>query len=812
MKYIKWFKEISMDDLPLVGGKNASLGEMFQTLTPKGIKVPDGFAITVDAYWDLLEHNNLRERIREILDDLDTSDMEGLAVKGKKVRDLIYYSDFPQEIEREIRESYEHLCEEYGPDTDVAVRSSATAEDLPDASFAGQQDTYLNIKGPDKVIDACKKCFASLFTNRAISYRHDKGFDQFSVGLSIGVQKMVRSDLACSGVMFTIDTESGFRDVVYITATYGLGEVLVQGEVNPDEYYVFKPTLLKGYRPIVRKHLGKKQIKMIYSDKVGTKSVKKVVVPKSERMRFALKDDEILKLAQWAVLIEEHYSQRAGSPRPMDIEWAKDGVTDELFIVQARPETVHSQRRMDVMETYRLKERGKVLVTGKSVGDKIGTGKVRVISSVKDMHKFQPGEVLVTEMTDPDWEPIMKFASAIVTDKGGRTCHAAIVSREMGVPAVVGTGNATEVLMSGQDVTVSCSEGDVGYVYDGILEYDVERVDLRDLPRPKTKIMMNLGNPEEAFKYSFIPNDGVGLARLEFIINSYIKIHPLALAYFHRLEEVGAKAGVTPGQIDDLKATIEEMTLGYPSKTEYFVRKLAEGVGTIAAAFYPKDVIVRMSDFKTNEYANLIGGFLFEPEEHNPMLGFRGASRYYHPKYRDGFALECRAMKVVRDEMGLTNVKLMVPFCRTPEEGVKVIKEMEKNGLIQGDNGLQIYVMCELPVNVVLADTYSDIFDGFSIGSNDLTQLVLGVDRDSELIADIFDERNEAVKRMISQVIKVAHSYGRKVGICGQAPSDYPEFAQFLVECGIDSISLNPDTVLKGTLTILEAERPEDEE
>ena len=809
MKYIKWFKEISMDDLPLVGGKNASLGEMFRALTPKGIKVPDGFAITVDAYWDLLEHNNLRERIREILEDLDTSDMEDLAIRGKKVRDLIYYSDFPEEIEREIREAYGRLCEEYGPDTDVAVRSSATAEDLPDASFAGQQDTYLNIKGADKVIDACKKCFASLFPNRAISYRHDKGFDQFSVGLSIGVQKMVRSDLACSGVMFTIDTESGFRDVVYITATYGLGEVLVQGEVNPDEYYVFKPTLLKGYRPIVRKHLGKKQIKMIYSDKVGTKSVKKVVVPKAERMKFALNDDEILKLAQWGIIIEEHYSQRAGSPRPMDIEWAKDGITNELFIVQARPETVHSQRRMDVMETYRLKERGKVLVTGKSVGDKIGTGKVRVISSVKEMHKFQPGEVLVTEMTDPDWEPIMKFASAIVTDKGGRTCHAAIVSREMGVPAVVGTGNATEVLMTGQDVTVSCAEGDVGYVYDGILEYEVERVDLKDLPRPKTKIMMNLGNPEEAFKYSFIPNDGVGLARLEFIINSYIKIHPLALAYFHRLEEIGARAGATPEQIEDLKATIEEMTLGYPSKTEYFVRKLAEGVGTIAAAFYPKDVIVRMSDFKTNEYANLIGGFLFEPEEHNPMLGFRGASRYYHPKYRDGFALECKAMKVVRDEMGLTNVKLMVPFCRTPEEGVKVIKEMEKNGLVQGENGLQIYVMCELPVNVVLADVFSDIFDGFSIGSNDLTQLVLGVDRDSELIADIFDERNEAVKRMIAQVIKVAHSYGRKVGICGQAPSDYPEFAQFLVECGIDSISLNPDTVLKGTLTILEAENKE---
>ncbi len=806
MRYIKWFREIGMDDLPLVGGKNASLGEMFQALSPKGINIPGGFAITVDAYWDILEHNELRERIMEILEGLDTSDTEDLAARGKKVRDLIYYSDFPRQLTQEIEESYKELCQEYGQDTDVAVRSSATAEDLPDASFAGQQDTYLNIKGVEKVIDACKKCFASLFTNRAISYRHDKGFDQFSVGLSIGIQKMVRSDLACSGVMFTIDTESGFRDVVYITATYGLGEVLVQGEVNPDEYYVFKPTLAQGYRPIIRKQMGKKQVKMIYSDKVGTKSVKKVAVPKGERTQFALSDEEILTLAKWGVIIEEHYSQRAGTPRPMDVEWAKDGLLNELFIVQARPETVHSQRRMDVMETYRLTETGRVLVEGKSVGDKIGTGKVRVISSVKEMHRFQPGEILVTEMTDPDWEPIMKFASAIVTDKGGRTCHAAIVSREMGVPAVVGTGNATEVLSTGQDVTVSCAEGDVGRVYQGILKYDVDRLDLRDMPRPDTHIMMNLGNPEEAFKYSFIPNDGVGLARLEFIISSYIKIHPLALAYFHRLEEIGALAGASSEQIEELKSTIEDLTQGYPRKTEYFVRKLAEGVATIAAGFYPNDVIVRMSDFKTNEYANLIGGFLFEPHEHNPMLGFRGASRYYHPKYRDGFALECKAMKVVRDEMGLTNVKLMVPFCRTPEEGQRVIREMEKNGLRQGEGGLQVYVMCELPVNVILADAFSEIFDGFSIGSNDLTQLVLGVDRDSELIADIFDERNEAVKRMIAQVIEVAHKHNRKVGICGQAPSDYPEFAQFLVKCGIDSISLNPDTVLKGTLTILEAE------
>ena len=793
-RYIKWLDEITMDDLPLVGGKNASLGEMFNALVPKGINVPYGFAITTEAYWHFVEHNNLKDRIKEILKGLDTTDIEDLSMRGKKIRDLIYYSSMPEDLEKEIRDAYSKLCERYGPDTDVAVRSSASAEDLPDASFAGQQDTYLNIRGIERVLDACKKCFASLFTDRAISYRHDKGFDQFSVGLSIGVQKMVRSDLASSGVMFTLDTESGFKDVVFITATYGLGEVLVQGEVNPDEYYVFKPTLREGFKPIIRKVLGKKQVKMIYSDKVGTKTVKKVKVSKEMRERFALTDEEILKLARWALIIEEHYSQKAGVHRPMDIEWAKDGILNELFVVQARPETVHSQKEENVIEIYRLKERGKVLVKGKSVGNKISTGKVNVINSVKEMHRFQKGEILVTEMTDPDWEPIMKLAAGIITERGGRTCHAAIVARELGVPAIVGAQGALEVLKSGMEVTLSCAEGDVGYVYEGVLDYDVERIEITNLPHPKTKVMMILGNPEEAFNYSKIPNDGVGLARLEFIIGSYIKIHPMALVKFDELPE------------GEDKERIEELTKGYEDKTQYFVDKLAEGIGTIAAAFYPKPVIVRLSDFKSNEYANLIGGKYFEPEENNPMLGWRGASRYYHPDYREGFALECRALKKVRDVMGLRNVKVMVPFCRTPEEGMKVINEMRKHGLIQGENGLEVYVMCELPVNVILADEFAKVFDGFSIGSNDLTQLVLGVDRDSELIAHLYDERNEAVKRMVQMVIETAHKYGRPVGICGQAPSDYPEFAEFLVKCGIDSISLTPDTVLSGRLTILKAE------
>lgn len=794
MKYIKWFDEIGIEDIPLVGGKNASLGEMYNQLSKKGVNVPYGFAITADGYWRFVDYNSLRDRIYELLSNLDVNNIEELSLRGQRIRDLIYYGTMPEDLEEEIKVAYRRLCEIYGENTDVAVRSSATAEDLPDASFAGQQDTYLNIRGIERVLDAVKKCFSSLFTDRAIYYRTVKGFDHFNIALSIAVQKMVRSDLASSGVMFTIDTETGFKNVILITASYGLGEALVQGEVNPDEYYVFKETLRKGFRPIIKKRLGQKQIKMVYADKVGTKTVKKVPVPLEERRKFALSDDEILKLANWGLIIEEHYSNKAGTYRPMDIEWAKDGITGELFVVQARPETVHSQSEESEIEVYRLLKKGKIIAVGRSVGNKIATGKARVITDIKNISSFEKGEILVTEMTDPDWEPIMKLAKAIVTERGGRTCHAAIVARELGVPAVVGAQGILEKVSTGMEITVSCAEGEDGYIYEGILPFEVEKIKIQELPQTKTKVMMILGNPEEAFKNALIPNDGVGLARLEFIINSYIQIHPMALVRFDKIED------------KETRDRIEELTYGYPDKPSYFIDKLAEGIATIAAAFYPKPVIVRMSDFKSNEYANLIGGKYFEPPEHNPMLGWRGASRYYHPNYREGFALECLAVKKVRETMGLNNVKVMIPFCRTPEEGVKVIDEMAKNGLKQGENGLEVYVMCELPVNVILADKFAEIFDGFSIGSNDLTQLVLGVDRDSELIAHLYDERNEAVKRMISMAIEAAHKHNRVIGICGQGPSDYPDFAEFLVECGIDSISLTPDTVLPGKLTILRAE------
>lgn len=794
MKYIKWFDEIGIEDIPIVGGKNASLGEMYNQLSKKGVNVPYGFAITADGYWRFVDYNSLRDRIYELLSNFDINNIEELSLRGQRIRDLIYYGTMPEDLEEEIKIAYKKLCELYGENTDVAVRSSATAEDLPDASFAGQQDTYLNIRGIERVLDAVKKCFSSLFTDRAIYYRTVKGFDHFNIGLSIAVQKMVRSDLASSGVMFTIDTETGFKNVILITASYGLGEALVQGEVNPDEYYVFKETLKKGFRPIIKKRLGQKQIKMVYADKVGTKTVKKVPVPLEERRKFALNDDEILKLANWGLIIEEHYSNKAGTYRPMDIEWAKDGITGELFVVQARPETVHSQNEESELEVYKLLKRGRVIAVGRSVGNKIASGKARVITDIKNISSFEKGEILVTEMTDPDWEPIMKIAKAIVTERGGRTCHAAIVARELGVPAVVGAQGILEKVTTGMEITVSCAEGEDGYIYEGILPFEVEKIKIQELPQTKTKVMMILGNPEEAFKNALIPNDGVGLARLEFIINSYIQIHPMALVRFEKIED------------KETRDRIEDLTYGYPDKPSYFVDKLAEGIATIAAAFYPKPVIVRMSDFKSNEYANLIGGKYFEPPEHNPMLGWRGASRYYHPNYREGFALECLAVKKVRETMGLNNVKVMIPFCRTPEEGLKVIEEMAKNGLKQGENGLEIYVMCELPVNVILADKFAEIFDGFSIGSNDLTQLVLGVDRDSELIAHLYDERNEAVKRMIAMAIEAAHKHNRVIGICGQGPSDYPDFAEFLVECGIDSISLTPDTVLSGKLTILKAE------
>jgi pyruvate, water dikinase len=794
IELIRWFSDIGLDDIPSVGGKNASLGEMFQTLGGQGVRVPNGFAVTADAYRHFLRAGGTNRKIRDILSGLNTRDLDNLHDRGSRVRQAILAAEFPAELKDAILEAYQQLSNGLERPLDVAVRSSATAEDLPDASFAGQQETYLNVQGPAALLDACRRCFASLFTDRAISYRADKGFDHFKIALSIGVQRMVRSDLGASGVMFTVDTESGFRDAVLINAAYGLGENVVQGSVNPDEYYVFKPTLKQGFRPILKKTLGSKEFKLVY-DVGGNKMVKNVPVSPDDRARFALTDDEILELARWAAIIEDHYSQRKGADCPMDIEWAKDGPTGELFVVQARPETVQSQKPRDVLETYRLKERGAVLVTGHSVGDKIAHGPVHVIRSVANLREFKPGEVLVTDKTDPDWEPIMKMAAAIVTNRGGRTCHAAIVSRELGLPAVVGTERGTEVLHDGHEVTVSCAEGDTGHVYDGRLAYGVERIRLSDIGRPRTKVMMNLGNPEGAFALSLVPNDGVGLARMEFIISNYIKVHPMALIEYDRLDD------------PLLCSEIDRATAGYVDKPRFFVDRLASGVGMIAAAFYPKDVIVRMSDFKTNEYANLIGGQRYEPREENPMIGFRGASRYYDPRYCDGFALECRAMKKVRDDMGLTNVKLMVPFCRTVAEGRRVIAEMAKHGLKQHENELEIYVMCEVPSNVISAAAFAEVFDGFSIGSNDLTQLTLGVDRDSSIVAHVFDERNPAVMDSIATAIRSAKAARRKIGICGQAPSDYPEFAQFLVTRGIDSISLNPDAVMRTTVKILEMEQ-----
>ncbi len=793
-RFIRWFAEISIGDIPLVGGKNASLGEMFHELSSQGVKVPDGFAVTAEGYRHFLTSTGLDARIKQILDGLNTADMDNLQQRGSEVRQAILATAMPKDLEDEMIEAYAKLGGSGALPLDVAVRSSATAEDLPDASFAGQQETYLNVQGNASLLEHCRRSFASLFTDRAISYRVDQGFEHTAIALSIGVQRMVRSDLGSAGVMFTIDTETGFRDAVLINAAYGLGENVVLGSVNPDEYYVFKPTLKQGFRPILQKRVGSKEFKLIY-DTGGSRMVKNVPVSLGDRARFALSDDDILQLARWACIIEDHYTAKRGHPMPMDIEWAKDGRTGELFIVQARPETVQAQKDRDVIQTFKLKERSQVLITGRSVGEKIASGPVRVVKSVEFLREFREGDILVADKTDPDWEPVMKKAAAIVTNRGGRTCHAAIVSRELGVPAIVGTEHGTEVLKEGQLVTISCAEGDTGIVYDGRLAFDVEQTNIKDLQRPRTKVMLNLANPEQAFALSFLPNDGVGLARMEFIINTYIKVHPLALLDFDKLADQTAKT------------EIEKLTAGYTDKPQFFVDRLAQGVAMLAAAFYPKDVILRLSDFKSNEYANLIGGKAYEPVEENPMIGFRGASRYYHPRYQAGFALECAAVRRVREDMGLTNLKVMIPFCRTIEEGQRVQAEMEKHGLKRGANGLEIYVMCEIPSNVILAAEFAEIFDGFSIGSNDLTQLILGVDRDSEIVAPIFNERNAAVKSMIAQVIKVCREKHRKIGICGQAPSDYPEFAQFLVEQGIDSISLNPDTVLKTSLAILEKER-----
>jgi pyruvate,water dikinase len=794
-KYIRWFEEISIDDVPSVGGKNASLGEMYRELTDKDIRIPNGFAITADAYWHVLESAGVADTLKKTLEGLDIDNVTDLARRGKKARNIILDAGIPDDLWEEIKAAYDRLCDQYGEDTDVAVRSSATAEDLPNASFAGQQETYLNIHGYHSLKDACNRCFASLFTDRAISYRVNNGFDHFKVGLSIGVMKMVRSDLASSGVIFTIDTESGFENVVFITGAYGLGENVVQGLVNPDEFYVFKPTLKEGFRPIIKKKRGSKEIKMIYGRGDSRVLTRNVDVPEADRRSYCITDDEILQLAGYAVTIEDHYSGKRGRHVPMDIEWAKDGETGELFIVQARPETVQSLKRRDVLETYYLSGHSDVLVTGRSVGSKIAAGKVHVIPDVSKLPDFKAGEILVADTTTPDWEPVMKRAAAIITNKGGRTCHAAIVSRELGIPAVVGAEDATEKLKDGMDVTVSCAEGDAGRVYDGILEFHTESLDLKGLEKTKTEIMMNLGNPEEAFALSRIPNDGVGLARLEFIITSYIRVHPMALVH---PEKVGDA---------EVMKQIEELTGRYADKADFFVEKLAQGVATIAASFHPKPVVVRMSDFKSNEYASLLGGEFFEFGENNPMLGFRGASRYYDERYREGFALECRAMKRVRDEMGLTNLILMIPFCRRIEEAEKVLGEMQKNGLVRGENGLQIYMMTEIPSNVLLIDEFSKYFDGFSIGSNDLTQLTLGVDRDSEILASSFDERDEAVKKIVSMAVRGARRNNKHSGLCGQAPSDYPDFAEFLVREGIDSISLNPDSIMKITLKVLEVEK-----
>jgi len=796
--FILWFDQLNNDDVQYVGGKNASLGEMYSNLTPKGIKIPNGFAITAHAYRYFLEKAGIKDQIKHILHDVDTTDMKNLSDRGLKVRETIIRAEFPEDLKKAILAAYRDLCGAYHndrSDVDVAVRSSATAEDLPDASFAGQQETYLNIRGDMQILESVKKCIASLFTNRAISYRVDKKFDHFSIALSVGIQKMVRSDMACSGVMFTIDTESGFKDVVLINGSWGLGENIVQGAVNPDEFYVFKPTLKQGFKPVISKQLGTKELKMVYTHDGSKSPTKNISTPPADKERFCLTNEEVLTLSRWACAIEDHYSWKAGHFKPMDMEWAKDGQTNELYVVQARPETVMSQKNKNVLQTYVLKQKGQILVKGKSVGSRIGAGVANVIKNVHDIGQFKKGQVLITDMTDPDWEPIMKIASAIVTNRGGRTCHAAIISRELGIPCVVGTTEATEKIKSGQQVTVSCAEGDEGIVYDGQLQFDIESLDLGSVQKPKTHIMMNVADPSQAFELSFLPNDGIGLVREEFVLNNTIAVHPLALLGYDNLKDLEAKE------------KIAQLTKAYPNKKQFYVDKLAQGVGMIAAAFYPKPVIVRLSDFKSNEYANLIGGKEFEPKEDNPMIGWRGAARYYDPKYVKGFEMECEALLKVRSEYGLKNIILMIPMCRTIEEGNKVLKIMADNGLVRGQDGLKVYCMCEVPSNVILADQFMDIFDGFSIGSNDLTQMTLAVDRDSEIVSHVFNERNDAVKTLVKSVIGVCNRRGKYIGICGDAPSTYPEFTQFLVESGIQCISLTSDTIVKTTVLVYETEK-----
>ncbi|HTP21702.1 MAG TPA: phosphoenolpyruvate synthase [Solirubrobacteraceae bacterium] len=787
--FIRFFEEVGVADVELVGGKNASLGEMYRELSDEGVLVPHGFAITADAYRYMLDAAGAGERLRTTLEGMDETDVADLARRGKRAREIVYGAGLPVDLAAEIRTCYRRLQDEYGEDVSLAVRSSATAEDLPTASFAGQHETYLNIKGEESLLDACRRCFASLWMDRAIHYRIDQGFDHFAVGLSIGVMKMVRSDLAASGVFFSLDTESGFRDVVFITGAYGLGENVVQGAVDPDEFYVHKPTFDQGHRAVLRRMLGDKAIKMVFVEGEVKQTVRNIPAPKADRERYCISDDDVLTLADYAIKIERHYG------RPMDMEWAKDGVDGKLYVVQARPETVASQRQPTVLESYVFDEGDRqILAEGRSVGEKIAAGKAHLISEVAHLHDFKPGEVLVADTTTPDWEPVMKTAAAIVTNRGGRTCHAAIIARELGVPAVVGTGDATTIVPDGEVVTVSCAEGDTGRIYRDHVAFHVERTDVGDIKRPRTKIMINLGNPDLAFKTSFLPNDGVGLARMEFIISESIKAHPLALIHPERVSDPVAREA------------IDRLIRLYPDGESFFVERLSEGIGTIAAAFWPKPVVVRMSDFKTNEYATLLGGADFEPHEENPMIGFRGASRYAHPAYVEGFALECRAMKRVREEMGFTNVILMIPFVRRVEEAEKVIAQMATLGLERGRNGLQVYAMCEIPNNVLLIDRFADTVDGFSIGSNDLTQLTLGVDRDSEIVAFDYDERDEGVKLMIRMAVEGCARNEIHSGLCGQAPSDYPDMAEYLVEIGIDSISLNPDTVTKTTQRILELE------
>ena len=787
--YIRHFNEIDINDVPSVGGKNASLGEMFQKLTPKGVKIPDGFATTSRAYWYFLEEGGLKTKLKAALDNLDRKDFSNLHEVGAGIRELFLKASFPEAIKTAVEKGYDALAEKYKGELSLAVRSSATAEDLPHASFAGQQESYLNVRGKKELIEACHKCYASLFTDRAIKYREDNHFDHTKVALSIGIQLMVRSDLASSGVNFTLDPDTGFENVVLVSSIWGLGENIVQGSINPDEHYVFKPGLKRDLaQPVIARKLGSKRKTMVY-DASGSGTIN-LDTPVARQEQYVLTDEEVIRLAKWSVIIEEHYG------RPMDIEWAKDGQTNELFIVQARPETVWSSKKERLsITTYSLLEKGKEITRGMGLGSKITAGKVRILHSPDESGKLQQGEILVTEKTDPDWDPILKKAGGIITDQGGRTSHAAIVAREVGAAAIVGTTNATKLLTDGQEITLSCAGGDTGIAYEGKLKWEEKEVDTKDLRKPRTKPMLILADPDQAFKFSFYPSEGVGLMRLEFVINNAIRIHPMALKHFDELKD------------DRVKKEIENLTHHYPNKEDYFVHRLAEGVATISAAFYPKEVIVRTSDFKSNEYANLIGGKEFEPKESNPMIGFRGASRYYHPKYAEAFALECKAMKRVREEMGFSNVKLMIPFCRTLKEARKVLEVMATHGLKRGENDLEIYMMTEIPNNVILAEEFAQYFDGFSIGSNDLTQLTLGVDRDSELLSDIFDINDPGVRKMIAMVLASAHRTHTKIGLCGQAPSDYPEFAQFLVENGIDTISFNPDALIAGIENINQAEQ-----